>query len=321
MLYSAQAIAIMLDTFATTLPFFALILCGYFARWQGVMGDGSAKILNNYVLYFALPALLVRTLAGLPTNQLLEPKFIFAWTMVSSLLFALVAITSLFILSYNGAKAVVLAATGSLGNTGFLGLTLVVSVLGDTALAPVSMAIMVDLVLIIPVTIALLEYFSDRSRSPLEAFTSVTKALFANPFVLSIFLGLALSLIEFEFPKGIDDFLRILSMAAVPTALFAIGVTLYGQHLGAVWLGVATLCGLKLVVHPVAIYIVTAWLLNLPDDVVVAATLLASLPTANNAFVIAMRFNRQPDLVSSCILVSTLAAILTFNFWVLVLRM
>lgn len=310
----------MLETFGMTLPFFALILCGYFARWQGVMGDGSAKVLNNYVLYFALPALLVRTLSGLPTNQLLEPKFLFAWTLVSSLLFALVMTTGLFVLRYDGAKAAVQAATGSLGNVGFLGLTLVVSVLGDAALAPVSMAIMVDLVLIIPVTIALLEFYSDRNRSPLEALASVAVALVANPFVLSIFLGLALSVIGFDFPKGIDDFLRILSMAAVPTALFAIGVTLFGQPLGTVWLGISVLCTLKLVVHPIAIYIVTALILSLPDDIVVAATLLAALPTANNAFVIAMRFNNQPELVSSCILTSTLAAIFTFNIWALILK-
>ncbi len=80
----------MQETFGATLPFFALILCGYVARWLGVMGDGSAKVINNFVLYFALPALLVRTLAGLPISTLLAPDFLIAWTAVGAALFALV---------------------------------------------------------------------------------------------------------------------------------------------------------------------------------------------------------------------------------------
>ncbi len=310
----------MLETFGTTLPFFALIICGYVARWFGVMGDGSAKVLTNYVLYFALPALLIRTLAALPTSQLLEPKFLLAWTVVSTALFALTAIIVLLVFKHSGAKAIIQAASASLGNTGLLGLTLVISLLGDKAIAPVSMAIIVDLVLVIPVTIALLEFFSDNNRSAKETFKNVVLALIANPFVISIFLGLALSLIEFEFPKGIDDFLRILSMAAVPTGLFAIGVMLYGQPLSAVWVNVTALCTLKLIVHPAAIYVMTSMILGLPYEIVVAATLLAALPIANNAFIIAMRFNSEPELVSSCILTSTILAIITFNVWVLLLR-
>lgn len=76
----------MQETFGVTLPFFALILSGYIARWRGVMGDGSAKVLNNFVLYFVLLALLVRTLAGVPFVSLLETKFLTAWISVGAAL-------------------------------------------------------------------------------------------------------------------------------------------------------------------------------------------------------------------------------------------
>ena len=82
------------DTFAATLPFFALILCGYVAAWQGVMGEGSAKIINNFVLYFALPALLVRTLAGLPVGELLQPAYLIAWAAVGAAIFGLTALVA-----------------------------------------------------------------------------------------------------------------------------------------------------------------------------------------------------------------------------------
>ena len=48
------------------------------------MGEGSAKVINSFVLYFALPALLVRTLAGLPVGELLQPAFLIAWAAVGA---------------------------------------------------------------------------------------------------------------------------------------------------------------------------------------------------------------------------------------------
>ena len=155
---------------------------------------------------------------------------------------------------------------------------------------------------------------------PLATFASVLRALVFNPFILAIFAGLLLSLADVGFYKGIDDFLRILGMAAVPTALFAIGVSLYGQPMRKAWLGISFLCAMKLLVHPVAIFVVTAYVLGLPRGLVVAATLLAALPTANNAFIIATRFDVRPRLVSGAILVSTAAALVTLNLWAFALR-
>lgn len=305
----------MQETFGATLPFFALILCGYVARWLGVMGDGSAKVINNFVLYFALPALLVRTLAGLPISTLLDLDFLIAWTTVGVALFALVAISATGAMRQRGPDAVVQAAAASLGNVGFLGITLIVSLLGEEALAAVSMAIIVDLVVIIPATVALLEFLGNRSQSPLNTFSSVARAFVVNPFVVAIFAGLFLSFVNISFPQGIDDFLRILGMAAVPTALFAIGVTLFGQSIRAAWIEITLLCALKLIFHPIAMFIVTALILDMQRDLIVAATLLAALPIANNAFVIAMRFDVRPEVISGAILVSTSAALVTFNVW------
>jgi len=306
----------MQETFSATLPLFALIFCGYIARWRGVMGDGSAKVLNNFVLYFALPALLVRTLAGLPIAALLDARFIVIWVVVGGALFVSVALLAAGTFGQRKPDAVIQAAGASLGNVGFLGLTVVVSLLDREAIAVVSMAIMLDLVLIVPTTVALLDLLGSSQASSLQkTLANVARSLVGNPFVASIFLGLVLSFANLEFPPGVDDFLRTLGMAAVPTALFAIGVTLYGQPISAHWMEVTLLSVLKLVVHPLIILGAAILVPDIPRDIAVAATLLAALPVANNAFVIATRFDVRPSVVSGAILVSTSASLVTFNIW------
>jgi malonate transporter and related proteins len=112
-------------------------------------------------------------------------------------------------------------------------------------------------------------------------------------------------------PAPIDRFLTFLGGSAGPVALFALGGTLAGQRLVDGWRPVAGVVFAKLVAYPAL-----AWALlraaGLPQELVAAGTLLASLPTAAYAFVFAQRFDAGPGRVSTAILLTTLGGAVTF---------
>ena len=56
----------MLDILLVTLPFFALVLCGYVATRRGFLPQVAIPGLNTFVLYFALPCMLFRFGATTP---------------------------------------------------------------------------------------------------------------------------------------------------------------------------------------------------------------------------------------------------------------
>lgn len=304
----------MTEITAVTLPFFALILCGLLARWRGVAVTNSAPALNAFVLWFALPALLVRTLGDLPLADMVDPGFLVGWIAVSAALFAGTAGLAL-VLGSSARIAVIRAATASHGNVGYLGLTLVIGVLGAQASGAVVMAIIVDFLLVIPAVIAAIELTARPGAGASGAFLRAIRAAIANPFVLAIVAGLTLSASGLALPGPVDDFLAVLGAAAVPTALFAIGVTLYGQPLTGPAIELAALSVLKLLIHPLLVFWVMGNLLGLPAETVAAGVLLAALPVANNVFLLATRYEVHPGIVSGAILVSTAAALLTFNLW------
>lgn len=303
----------MLQIVSVTLPYFALILCGYAARGTGVMVEGSAKALNGFVLYFALPAMMVRAIGAIAFEDVLRPGFIAAWAATSSVLFLGVLLGSVLVLRQPGAAATVRAAASAHGNIGYLGITLVIGLMGDAAAGPVAMAIVFDMMILIPVSIALLEYFLDENGG---GALKTMKAAVLNPFVLSIGAGLALSFSGGALPGPVDDFLRILGMAAVPAALFAIGVTLYAQPMRAAAGELSAICLAKLIIHPLAvIFIATSDIFGLTRDEVAIAVLLSSLPVANNVFLIATRYETHPNRISGAILFSTSFALISFNLW------
>src|SRR3954468_14006085 len=61
---------------AVTIPFFALVLCGYVAARQQVLPEAAVPGLNAFVLFFALPCMLFRFGASMPFAQLINPALI-----------------------------------------------------------------------------------------------------------------------------------------------------------------------------------------------------------------------------------------------------
>ncbi|HKK37236.1 MAG TPA: AEC family transporter [Paracoccaceae bacterium] len=299
---------------AVTLPFFALILCGWTARAAGVIDAAAPRALNAFVLYFALPALLIRTLAGLPLEALAVPGFLAAWVLVSLAMFALVAVAARA-LRQSPKAAIMQAAAAVHGNVGYLGVSLVLAVLGPSATAAVSMAVVLDFLVIVPLVIALTELVGRRDAAPLAALAAAGRSAVANPFVISILAGLALAALGLPPTGMLDEVLRILGQAAVPAALFAIGATLHGQPLRAAGPELAAIALLKLVVHPILIVLVMADLFDVPQALIGPAALLAALPVANNVFVLATRYEARPGVVSASILATTAMALVTFNLW------
>src|ERR1700712_5407466 len=111
---------------AVTVPFFALVLCGYLAAWRGVLPEAAIPGLNAYVLFFALPCLLFRFGASMPFSQLIDP------VLVALYLVAAVTIVALTVMSTGGRAGAGVglkdAAFGALvaafPNTGFMGVPL-----------------------------------------------------------------------------------------------------------------------------------------------------------------------------------------------------
>ena len=118
-----------------TFPFFALVLCGYLAaRWRFLPLEAIPG-LNGFVLFFALPCMLFRFGASTPIAQLLD-----ATLFLSYLLCALVMVGLSIALSLNERVRWKDASLGALvaafPNTGFMGVPLLVALLGSAAAAP-----------------------------------------------------------------------------------------------------------------------------------------------------------------------------------------
>ena len=298
----------MISILLKTLPFFALIGVGYLAGRSRMFPQEGVAWLTKFVFYFALSAMLFRFAANLSLADIFDPTFVMAYLSASLVLYLLV----LGVATIRGRgieEAAMEAQCAQSGNTGFLGVPMLVVLLGPAAAGPVLMVLTVDMV-VFSSLFTLIITGARGGALGWHTLKSLALGWLKNPMVVSIVLGLIWSAWALPVPGPVNEFLSLLGGAATPGALFAIGASLAGR--GAERLGVASwLSFAKLILHPLLVAIAALWLFPVEREAAGVMIAAASLPVAGNVYILAQHYGVAPQRVSTAILISTAASIVT----------
>lgn len=282
-----------------------LIALGMVLAQLRIVDAAGQRTLSALAFFVASPALLVTVLQESDLAAVFSGNLVtFAAAVVAS------AVPTAVVAWLRGRRlgdAVVMLQCASYQNAGNLGLPIAAYVLGDPALvAPV---LLLQLLVLQPLVLALLD--ADRSRRRLSLLAVLARPL-RNPITIGSVVGLLLAVSGTRLPQAVEDPLTLVAGMAVPSMLIAYGVALRlgplpgrGVPPGELGLVVA----MKMLVQPLAAYAVGRFLVGLDAESLLAVTVLSALPTAQNVFVIATRYDRSTLLARDAIFVSTLASV------------
>jgi malonate transporter len=313
-----------LNILLITFPFFALVLCGYLAARRRMLPLEAIPGLNTFVLYFALPCMLFRFGSTTPLAQLLDFGAVAVY-----LLCALVMVGSVVAASMNRRIGWNDAAFGALvaafPNTGFMGVPLLVALLGPRAAGPAIVTILVDLIITSSLCIALSRLDGAGQQGAAQAAKNALKGVAVNPMPWAIVSGAVASWLQLEPIKPVAQTIGLLADSASPVALFTIGAVLARSQMLATSLDLRPLplrdyvpvAFLKLVIHPLLVLLVGAGAIRLgvPLDkfALTVMTLVAALPSASNVSLLSEKFGADTGRIARIILLTTAAAFLTFS--------
>ena len=327
----ATTIPGMLDVLRVTFPFFALVLCGYLAAYRRLLPLEAIAGLNSFVLFFALPCMLFRFGVSTPIAQLLD-----ATVFLTYLLCALVMVAFAVAISLNQRVRWKDASLGALvaafPNTGFMGVPLLVALLGSAAAGPAIVTIAVDMVITTSLCLALSQMDAADEHGAAVAARKALLGVLKNPLPWAISLGGLFSWQNLELVAPVDKTVGLLADAASPVALFTIGAVLARSQLLAHkrphgplpsrdYLPVALV---KLLVHPVLVFSMGTTVMALGGQMdsfaLMVITLVAALPSASNVSLLAERIGADNGRIARIILVTTALAFLTFSSAVTLLK-
>ncbi|MBB2200752.1 AEC family transporter [Gluconacetobacter tumulisoli] len=307
----------MLNNLLIVLPIFALILTGWIARKSGALGPNATREVNRLVVYLALPAVLFDIVANARTTDIWEPGFILAFTTGCFVVFG-GTLWWRVSTGHHLADAAIDGLNASYANTGFVGFPLVLSLVGETGMAPTLIATIVTVCVLFVVAIVLIEAGLQTEARRRDIVAKIVFSLVRNPLLIAPVLGGLVMISGGHLPGPVHVFLKLLGGAASPCALIALGLFLAGTSASAASPRASTagiLVGLKLVAQPLVTWIVAAPVLNLPSAMTHVAVLLAALPTGTGSFMLAEFYDREAALTGRVVLASTVLSIATISLY------
>lgn len=320
----------LIHVFAVTFPFFALVLCGYLAARVRLLPLDAVPGLNMFVLYFALPCMLYRFGSTTPLGQLFSPVVTALWLLCAALIVGC-AVWRARRAGANWPDSAMGALVAAFPNSGFMGVPLILALLGPAGVGPVMATLLVDLVVTTSLCIGLSQWGAADQHGAARAMARALRGVSRNPMPWSILLGALAGVTGVSLWAPVGKTVQLLADAASPVALFTIGAVLARSQMqlappaqnGRAARDVGEIVALKLLVHP-ALVAALGWLALragwLTSELWTPLVLTAALPAASNVSLLAERFGADNGRVARVILWSTALAFLSFSAAVTLLR-
>ncbi|MCP2163540.1 AEC family transporter [Goodfellowiella coeruleoviolacea] len=283
----------------------SIVAVGYVLGWRGSLGDNGREVLTKLAFYVATPALLFETLSRADLSVIVSPQLLV--TALSTFTVAGVFIAVGVIRRWTVGRTTIGALCASYVNAGNLGIPIAAYVLGDASLiAPV---LLFQQLVLTPISLTVLDLA--QSRAPQSVLRRVVTP-FRNPVVIGSLSGVAVAASGWTVPSAILEPVTLVGGMSVPAVLLAFGISLRGSTLpargadrGPVLLSVA----LKSAVQPVVAWTLGAGLFHLDGRALFAVVVTSALPSAQNLFTYASRYQTATRLARESILLSTVLAI------------
>ncbi|WP_207344903.1 AEC family transporter [Arthrobacter sp. E3] len=284
-----------------------IILVGWFVGRKNVLGENAPIVLSRLSFFVASPALLLETLSKAELRSVLaEPLLVAAVSAIitGGAFFLLVK----FVLNRSLSEAVLSAMSSSTANAANLGIPIAAYVLGDAAL-------------IAPVLVFQLAFYTPMYLMLLDSLTSghrptpgrILLQIITNPMILGTVVGLVLAATRWQLPALLAEPLHLIAGAAIPSILIAFGMSLSASKpLSAVEgrrSDILLATGFKLVVHPLVAFLLGHFALGLSGAALFAVVVAAALPTAQNVYVSAQRYQVGVTVAKDTVLATTVLAI------------
>lgn len=298
------------------MPLFGLIFFGYLAgRLRKIPVEGLAWM-NFFIVYVALPALFFNLLAKTPISEFANAAFLLNTTLCTFIIFCLCFAIARLLTKATTRESTIQGFAGAYGNVGYLGPPLAIAAFGPQAGVPVALVFCLDNAMHFTLAPTLMSISGGGQGGLLKLVKGIIHKVFSHPFILATIAGMAAAFLEYTPPAPINSLLNSLSSAAAPCALFVMGVTAALRPLKRIPMELGYLVPIKLLIHPLLMYLLLIQMPGLNPIWLHSAVLMAALPSATNVFVIAQQYSVWEERAFSAVVISTALSIITLTTYI-----
>ncbi|WP_454116361.1 AEC family transporter [Microbacterium aurum] len=295
----------MLDTLTGFVVVGVAIALGWILGRIDLLGPHARHVLSRLTFFVLSPFLLFVVLAQADVHTLFSALLPVS-AIAAVAVFIVYAVVARFVWRRGVAETLIGTLSAGQVNSNNIGIPLSLYLLGSAAYpAPV---ILLQLLVFTPATMAIFEAVTSGQRRAIP----ILRRTVTNPIVVGSVLGVLVSLSGIRLPPIALDPLQLIADACVPVLLISYGISLHGQRI----LGpsgrrrdILLASALKLAAMPLVAWVVAAFVFHLSPHDVLIVTVLAALPTAQNVFNYAQRFDVGETIARDTVFLTTVGCV------------
>jgi malonate transporter and related proteins len=297
------------------LPIFGLILVGYLAGKTPIMPAQAVRGIANATTYLMIPVLLFRSTIGDGTVPNMEFGIVLAYFSGCLIFLILALISGRLLFKMRLEQLGVFGMASMYSNAALLGLPLMQTAFGTSGVILQTKILAFHSLILLPVTTMLIALGRGQTGGFFKFIRPAVKDTVSNPIIIGLVSGLVWSFTGVGLWGPLDKMTGMLSAAASPTALIALGAALAQSTLrmGSELLEAVTVAILKLALHPLIVWYLTARVAGLPPEAVAVATVTAALPAGANVYLQAHQFGVYVTGAVNAVMLTTLLSVISIT--------
>ena len=300
----------MLNNLGTAVfPIFAIGAFGFLLGKMRTFDFAAAFSINKFVMFVCMPALCIEFLASAHVESF-DFLLLFGYFLSEVILFSLGVFISKYIFRVLNSEALLIGLALALTNHVLFVLPIADELFEEAKTLTIISIITMDGLVIFSLTLIAMDILSNSDRP----FSITIKAIFTNPPLIGIVIGLVVSFNNLELPRGIMFFLEKLGGTATPALLFSLGVVLSYQKKIAPTKLIISMSTLKLIIHPILAWLIITLLFGgrYPESHS-TALMVAAAPSGVMAYMLAMNYNVSVNRISPIILYTSIGSLITVS--------
>lgn len=307
---------------SSLLPVVFLISMGFVAGRAKLVRQDAVRDLTNLVFLVLAQALLFRTMSSVHLETL-DLRPVFQYFVVAGALFFI-----MLMMYGRDSRASVLALASIFSNTLMIGVPLIGLAYGEPGQVLLFTLISLHaLVLLTMATVVLelqmaYEHAAEHgeSRHMLKTVGMAIKNAVLHPVPLPILIGLIYAQTGWGLHPIVDKPLQLLGASFGPVALVLVGITLAQTPVGQNFKGAMKISVVKTFVHPM-LMAAAGYAIGMRGLHLTVMVVAAALPIGANVFLFSQRYQKEEDVVTAAVAVSTALALVSVTLVMALLPM
>ncbi len=301
------------------LPVFLVVTFGFLGTKITIVKKEEVDALLKFAQNIVIPIFLFLGMLNIELSN------VFNWSLITSYYFGSVIcflISNIILkkfLNTSNSEAIALSFCVLFSNAVLLGLPITELAYGTDSIAPNLAIIAINAPLCYLIGISAMEIFGNSKSQSSLILPNIFSTILSNPIAMSLIFGLILNALGISLFSPVLVSLTLISKAAIPLALFALGGILAQYNISASFKKVTIVLILSLLVHPVITFTLATFIFQLEMQLVRSATITAAMAPGLNAFIFASIYKKGINVAAATIVIGTPISLFLSSLWISVL--